>query len=98
MQWTGCRRLDKDFADNLSANRRPVGHRVFSGEANGVFNSWWCVRSRLRFEGMDSFKEKQMKPDTTIDKPERTLYEKVERIVFLLALIVFLCDLLWWRP
>lgn len=27
-----------------------------------------------------------------------TAYEKVERIVFLLALIVFFCDLLWWRP
>ena len=39
-----------------------------------------------------------MKPDTTINKPERTLYEKVERIVFLLALVVFFADLLWWRP
>jgi hypothetical protein len=39
-----------------------------------------------------------MKPDTTIHKPERTTYERVERLVFLLALIVFLLDLLWWRP
>jgi hypothetical protein len=27
-----------------------------------------------------------------------TTYEKVERTVFLIALIVFLCDILWWRP
>ena len=27
-----------------------------------------------------------------------TVYEKVERIVFLLALIVFFLDLLVWRP
>ncbi len=24
--------------------------------------------------------------------------EKVERIVFLVAIIVVFCDLLWWRP
>jgi hypothetical protein len=27
-----------------------------------------------------------------------TLYEKIERVVFLLAIIVLLCDLLFWRP
>ncbi len=27
-----------------------------------------------------------------------TLYEKVERVVFLLAIIVLLCDVLFWRP
>lgn len=27
-----------------------------------------------------------------------TTYEKVERVVFLLALIALACDLLWWRP
>jgi hypothetical protein len=27
-----------------------------------------------------------------------TTYEKVERIVFLCALVVFFLDLLWWRP
>lgn len=27
-----------------------------------------------------------------------TTVEKIERIVFLIALIVFFCDLLWWRP
>jgi len=29
---------------------------------------------------------------------KRTLYEKVERWVVLLALIVLACDLLVWRP
>lgn len=28
---------------------------------------------------------------------ELTLYEKVERVVFLLAIIVFLLDVLFWR-
>ncbi len=27
-----------------------------------------------------------------------TTVEKVERIVFLVAMIVVFCDLLWWRP
>ena len=27
-----------------------------------------------------------------------TTVEKIERIVFLIAIIVFFCDLLWWRP
>lgn len=27
-----------------------------------------------------------------------TLYEKIERVVFLLAIIVLLCDVLFWRP
>ena len=27
-----------------------------------------------------------------------TTYEKAERVVFLLALIVCMCDMLWWRP
>ena len=27
-----------------------------------------------------------------------TRWEKLERIVFLLAVIVLLCDLLYWRP
>ena len=37
-----------------------------------------------------------MKPEYN-ERP-MTTYEKVERIVFLLALIVFLADVLWWRP
>jgi hypothetical protein len=27
-----------------------------------------------------------------------TRWEKLERVVFLLAVIVLLCDLLYWRP
>lgn len=27
-----------------------------------------------------------------------TRYEKVERVVFLLAIIVLLCDVFFWRP
>jgi hypothetical protein len=27
-----------------------------------------------------------------------TMLEKVQRIVFLVAIIVVFCDLLWWRP
>ena len=37
-----------------------------------------------------------MKPEYN-ERP-MTTYEKVERIVFLLALVVFFADLLWWRP
>lgn len=37
-----------------------------------------------------------MKPEAN-DRP-MTTYEKFERIVFLLALIVLFCDLLVWRP
>jgi hypothetical protein len=28
----------------------------------------------------------------------RTAWERIERIVFLLCLIVAACDVLWWRP
>jgi hypothetical protein len=27
-----------------------------------------------------------------------TTREKIERIIFLVAIIVVFCDLLWWRP
>jgi hypothetical protein len=27
-----------------------------------------------------------------------TTMEKVQRIIFLVAIIVVFCDLLWWRP
>lgn len=27
-----------------------------------------------------------------------TTMEKIERIIFLVAIIVVFCDLLWWRP
>lgn len=27
-----------------------------------------------------------------------TTYEKIERLAFLLAIIVLMCDLLFWRP
>ena len=37
-----------------------------------------------------------MKQETP--RREWTTYEKVERIVFLLALVVFFADVLWWRP
>lgn len=31
-------------------------------------------------------------------RKQMTTEEKVYRVVFLLALIVLACDLLWWRP